>query len=120
VGEVQRAWYRNNKEKHKARNKLWRDNNPEKMAAIRRKTRLKAEYGITPEQYNTMFDEQLGCCAICGRHQTMFKRHLDVDHNHTTGKIRKLLCVQCNTDLGVYENRKEEFEHYLTIVGVCK
>ena len=61
---------------------------------------LKATYGITVEQYNTMFSNQQGCCAICKKHQTNFKRRLNVDHCHTSGKIRQLLCTNCNYLLG--------------------
>jgi len=42
------------------------------------------------------FKLQKGCCAICGKHQRMFKRRLNLDHNHKTGQIRGLLCYRCN------------------------
>ena len=74
---------------------------------------LKRNYGVTVEDYNKIFESQQGCCFICGRHQIEFKRHLCIDHNHTTGKIRKLLCSPCNVGLGYYELKKEEFEKYL-------
>jgi hypothetical protein len=112
----QAIWYQENKKKHKENTRLWAEANPDKMKAIRRKTRLKKEYNLTPEQYNLLFDKQQGCCFICGRHQQLFKRHLDVDHCHKTGRVRSLLCVACNTDVGIYENRKEELENYLRTV----
>ena len=65
-----------------------------------RKIRLKKYYGLTVEQYNRMFDEQQGCCAICGEHQSKLKKALAVDHCHTTGKIRGLLCSKCNLLIG--------------------
>lgn len=87
----------------------WRKENAEKVAkeAARRhkrkdynwKTHLKNTYDITPEQYNQMFDEQNGCCAICNRSYTLFKKRLCVDHNHKTGEIRGLLCDRCNREL---------------------
>jgi len=61
---------------------------------------IKHGYGLTKEQYNEMFVSQQGCCAICGRHQSSFKRRLHVDHCHTTNKIRGLLCASCNSALG--------------------
>jgi hypothetical protein len=57
-------------------------------------------YGITLEDYNRMFEEQEGCCKICKRHQTEFNKRLHVDHDHKTGKIRGLLCHNCNLALG--------------------
>jgi hypothetical protein len=64
------------------------------------KLRLKREYGITPEERNEMFKNQNGKCAICGRHQSEFKKIFNLDHNHSTGKIRGLLCFRCNCMLG--------------------
>ncbi len=66
----------------------------------KRSAAIKYLYGITQDQYNTMFDDQEGCCKCCGRHQTEFKRRLAVDHVHDTGVIRGLLCMHCNTGIG--------------------
>lgn len=74
----------------------WYKENPDKVAATHRKAALKKNYGITPEQWDEMFENQKGCCAICDRHQDMFKKRLAVDHNHETGEIRGLLCAYCN------------------------
>jgi hypothetical protein len=54
-----------------------------------------------------MFDKQDGCCAICKQHQVCFKNTLCVDHNHVTGKIRKLLCNDCNKGLGFFKDSPE-------------
>ena len=70
-----------------------------------RECNLKKFYGITLEDYNRMFAEQNGCCAMCGRHQSEFKRRLAVDHDHKTSKVRGLLCTGCNVKLGVLEDR---------------
>lgn len=77
-------------------NKTWRNNNEDKRKASVRISSLKRNFGITPEQYNKMFSEQNGCCAICDRHQDLFNKRLAVDHNHHTGEIRGLLCNYCN------------------------
>lgn len=91
----------------------WRKNNKEKFDLINRNSRLKSWYGIDLTEYNRMFEQQGGCCAICNKHQTQFKRRLAVDHNHTTGKVRALLCHICNRALGYYEKQKDDFESYL-------
>ena len=65
--------------------------------------KLKTVYGIPFDDYNRMFTEQNGCCAICGKHQSEFSNRLNVDHDHKTGVVRGLLCVACNTRLGQYE-----------------
>jgi len=72
------------------------------------------KYGISLTEYNSLFEEQKGCCYICGKHQLEFKRKLAVDHDHITGQIRSLLCLSCNAHLGIYERYKELFEIYLT------
>jgi hypothetical protein len=60
---------------------------------------LKNKYGITLEQYDEMFEQQNGVCAICGG-ININGRRLGVDHDHETGKIRALLCNSCNHIIG--------------------
>ena len=54
-------------------------------------------YGLTPQQYDDMVAEQAGSCAICGSRPG---GRLFVDHDHATGQVRELLCLQCNSALG--------------------
>lgn len=60
--------------------------------------KLKYIYGITLSQYQIILELQNGKCAICNKIQD--KRPLSVDHDHTTGKIRGLLCLKCNSGIG--------------------
>ena len=64
---------------------------------------LKRLYGITEKEYNKIFKNQKGCCAICGEHQSKQKKALNVDHNHKTGQVRSLLCTDCNWKVGILE-----------------
>lgn len=64
---------------------------------------LKKSYGISLEEYAEMLDFQAGVCAICLGHDRAFA-HLAVDHCHATGKIRGLLCNQCNRALGSFKD----------------
>ena len=70
-----------------------------------RKATLRKKYGITAVTYNKMYDAQKGKCFICGTKAERNK--LAVDHEHSTGKIRKLLCHHCNVLLG---HAKEDIE----------
>lgn len=70
--------------------------NPERV----KERHLKSYYGITVAEYNILFEVQNGCCAICGVHDSIGKRHLSVDHSHITGRVRGLLCGNCNSILG--------------------
>lgn len=58
---------------------------------------LRATYGITVEEYNSLLEEQNGVCAIC---EDTYKHALCVDHDHKTGEIRGLLCKPCNLAIG--------------------
>jgi hypothetical protein len=69
--------------------------------------RFKKLYGITLDTYNFLLEEQKHCCATCGVSVKKLKRKLAVDHNHTTGKVRGLLCSNCNTALGLVQENKE-------------
>jgi hypothetical protein len=51
-----------------------------------------------------MFEEQGGCCALCGKHQSELKKALHVDHDHKTGRVRKLLCAKCNLASGAFDD----------------
>ena len=69
-----------------------------------REQNLRHRYGIGVEDYEEMYKKQNECCAICGIKK---KTYLDVDHCHTTGKVRGLLCRNCNTGIGkFYEDVK--------------
>ena len=66
------------------------------------------KYGIknmSYERYEEILLQQNNCCKICGIHKSKIKRSLAVDHDHTTGEVRGLLCDKCNNLLGkVKEN----------------
>ena len=83
------------------------------MKERQRELTLKRVYGITIDDYNDMFIEQGGSCAICGTHQKEFKFCLSVDHCHSTGKIRGLLCHRCNGGLGNFNDNPEILQNAL-------
>ena len=69
-----------------------------------KRTVLKRRYGITLEYYNELLEKQDYVCAICGRTAAGNKTSLFVDHCHKTGKVRGLLCLDCNTSLGRFND----------------
>jgi len=98
--------------------KIWREKNPEKRKLqvqreadpsklYNRRKYLKHSYGITVDDYDHMYTTQKGCCAICGVHQSETVRKFHVDHCHSTGKIRGLLCQDCNHLLGRAKDTRE-------------
>ena len=62
---------------------------------------LRTEYGISLAEYNALRTKQKGLCAICRKSQ---KKRLSVDHCHTTGRVRGLLCDRCNHGLGHFKD----------------
>lgn len=83
----------------------WREKqNAKRRGRCQRNDQLKRLYGITLDEYNKMLAHQGGCCAICM--ETASSR-LHVDHCHSTGKVRGLLCSKCNTGLGAYRDNTE-------------
>jgi hypothetical protein len=78
--------------------------NPEYHKSVQ----LKRLYGISIDHYNEMLAEQNGSCAICGKAEGNEIRGkvvaLAVDHDHATGKIRALLCSNCNRGLGLFND----------------
>ena len=93
-------WYAKpeNAERVKKTAKTWYKKNREAIGARNRAKRT----GCTPEIYNAKFQKQKGRCAICGRHQSEFKKQLAIDHDHETGELRDLLCGTCNNGLGCF------------------
>lgn len=63
---------------------------------------LRQAYGITPEDYNNILKSQDGKCKIC---RSNIKLHLD--HCHTTGKVRGILCSMCNHGIGNFKDNIE-------------
>lgn len=95
-----RIWQKTYRDKHKAyyirKSKEWCKANPKKSSDKSRRSFLKRVFHMTVDDYNNMFNKQEGKCAICSRHQSQLKVKLNIDHDHTNGKVRGLLCTYCN------------------------
>lgn len=69
----------------------------------RQNTRLKQKFGINHDQYMLMLHEQKNVCAICEKPEPVESRSLSVDHDHSNGRIRGLLCSNCNPGIGKFK-----------------
>lgn len=82
----------------------WRAQNKDKIAVHVRKSALKRKYGLTLEDYDAMVVAQDGRCAICPATEPGGppdrRGFWHIDHDHMTGRVRGLLCLNCNTSLG--------------------
>lgn len=77
---------------------------PEKYSNYFRNRHVLKTYGITQEQYEQMYRDQGGVCAICGAIPDIHRHgisRLAIDHCHVTGKVRGLLCNNCNAGMGI-------------------
>ena len=72
----------------------------------KRKYKLKHKYGITEEQYDEMMKKQGGVCAAC-RSEFRSTKTTHLDHCHATGKVRGILCHNCNRALGAVQDKIE-------------
>ena len=100
-------WQKNNRAKRTESDLRWARKNPEKV----RNRSLITKYGITLEIYNKMFEEQNGLCYICQKPETLKHKDkiklLSVDHDHSSGQVRKLLCDACNHGIGHFKENIE-------------
>jgi hypothetical protein len=86
---------------------------------VRRDSHLRRHYGISIEQYEELLVAQKGGCAICTRLPS--SRPLEVDHDHETGRVRGLLCRECNLALGkLGENAKTVGRAYAYMLQQAK
>jgi len=99
--------YQANKERYKKRNEEWRQKNLERVAFNNWTKNIKRYFGITPEDYELIYNNQEGCCAICKKHSSTFRIRLAVDHDHDTGEVRGLLCDRCNRGIGMLKDSPE-------------
>lgn len=104
-----------NKEKLRIYNKKYRDKNKktiqkkkqeyykknkEYILLSNEKRRFYSRYKITIEEKAIMLQSQGGKCAICEKQILLKDRNTHVDHDHKTGKVRAILCLQCNGMIG--------------------
>ena len=104
--------YLKNRENRLEANKQNYLKNKEAYLKRSRKAHLKNTYGLSLEEYQNLVLKQNNRCAICFKEETAKDKTgklkpLCVDHCHTTGKVRALLCNNCNCLLG-FSNDKQE------------
>lgn len=110
-----KARYPQVREANIARARKWREDNLQRFQANQRRMRgtpegklrqraghLKRKFGITLEQYDAMLEAHGGGCFICGR-PPREDISLHVDHDHSTGRIRGILCFCCNNALADFQ-----------------
>jgi hypothetical protein len=92
-------------------NKQYRFNSPCKFCAnitrnidYHKAYQRKLKYNLTTEEYDAKLRSQNYSCAICNIHRDDYSKDFAVDHCHQTGKVRALLCNNCNCGLGFFKD----------------
>ncbi len=106
--------------------RAWRASKPgyERAVYLRskqntRERHLKRKYGVSLASYDAMLAAQDGKCAICGTlEENQFKGVFHVDHCHSTGRVRGLLCRGCNHMLGVVKDNSAVLERAIDYLRV--
>jgi len=95
-----RARYQQNKSKVAQYWKDFRKRFPNKS----KDWQLRRDYGITLEDYNKILTQQNNACKLCNSSPI---KNPSVDHSHTTGKVRGIVCQGCNIVIGFFESRPQ-------------
>lgn len=102
--EYLKKYYADNREKRNAYQRSWVSKNHEQWSKTQRKARLKRKFGLSTEEYNAVLQKQQNRCGICGVKQGDIKTTFSVDHDHSNGRVRGLLCHECNMGLGKFKD----------------
>lgn len=73
-------------------------------------------YGITADEKMDLLEQQNHCCKICGSKVDMISGH--IDHNHKTGKVRGILCKECNTAIGLFKDSLNNFKRAIKYLSI--
>lgn len=123
LAEYKAKWYQENKNKsntiddeakkliNKTRNKNYKDRQKERIKAYKRIS----QYGLTEPEYNSLLDACDNKCTICGNAESSKTNNglikaLCIDHCHSTGQVRGLLCDNCNRGLGLFKDSIESLK----------
>jgi hypothetical protein len=94
----------------RVRNRKHYVNNKEKWHASTERSRRRRLYGMEEGDYEKLLEKQKGRCAICGTDTPTGRGKFHIDHCHSSGVVRGLLCSRCNQAIGLLQ----EDEHILT------
>ena len=87
---------------------------------------LHIRYGISEYEYEDMLLSCDNKCMICGEQETSKDKRtgktyaLAVDHCHTTGKVRGLLCASCNTAIGLFKDNVDKLKNAISYLNNAK
>jgi hypothetical protein len=114
-----RKWRKNNPDKVRAANKSYHANlvgkRSDEMKSVQRVGHLRRKYGLTLQEFADMSASQDHACFLCQE-----VKRLAVDHSHTTGKVRGLLCWNCNTAMGKFKHDPSLLRAAADYIEACR
>lgn len=100
----QKEWRKANPEKNREIRKRYTEAHPEMMKRWYRRSKLRRK-GMDPDAIEKYLLTHNGNCEICGLPPNGHRHY--IDHSHTTGKFRGILCAKCNSGLGLFNDSPE-------------
>lgn len=94
----------------------WKSNGGKRCPIKTRSYLLKCNYGITIEDFDLMFQSQGSVCKIC-KNTNITGKNWHVDHDHSNGKIRGILCSLCNQALGLVKENIDTLNNMINYLG---
>lgn len=91
-------------------NRKYAFENPELMKKKDRKNSLKRFWNMSLEDFKALKQNQGGTCALCDKTESSPHKSLCIDHDHSTGKIRGLLCDTHNRAIGLFKDSIEDLK----------
>ena len=116
ISDSHKKWYAKNLKEKRKQNLSWYHNNPDRV----RDNHLRYKFNITLDDYDRMYREQDGKCALCKKPESAKDgrsgkiRRLAVDHCHETDRVRGLLCYRCNHLIGCLGDTVESVQRVIS------
>jgi Recombination endonuclease VII len=98
--ELAKGYYLKRIDRVRVTSKAWYEANKKHRLKVTRERELSVKYGMDSEKLFRMKEQCGDMCEICGKHSQETGKGLHIDHNHTTGITRGLLCFSCNSAIG--------------------
>jgi hypothetical protein len=116
----EKAWRDKNRSRIRAYGVAYEKANKPRKAKHYRSYRLKSEYGLSELRYQRLAKTQGWLCLICDDKPDVRGEKLVIDHDHSTGEVRGLICRRCNTGLGYFRDNANFLRHAVHYLNPAK
>lgn len=92
--------------------------NPQRHARASRRWTIRTKYGISEEQFDRILANQEGQCRVCWT--LLYPANTNIDHDHKSGRVRGLLCFNCNVAIGHFRDNPALMERAAGYIRVAQ